>query len=172
MFSMVTPNVAVQSESAPPTALPQHVKRALDYLRTNLAEKVTLADLATACGISQRALLTQFKHFLGVSPIAHLRHMRLGMARAELQRSDGTVSISEVASRCGLTHLARFAAEYRTAFGELPSATLRRAAGSANAGNDCRWSASPPFVARQRPSLIILPLRTETLQERQIAQEL
>ena len=74
---MVTSNGAVQSESAPPTALPQHVKRALDYLRANLAEKVTLADLATACGISQRALLTQFKHFLGVSPIAHLRHMRL-----------------------------------------------------------------------------------------------
>jgi AraC-like DNA-binding protein len=172
MFSMVTSNVAVQSESAPPTALPQHVKRALDYLRANLAQKVTLADLATACGISQRALLTQFKHFLGVSPIAHLRHMRLSTARAELQQSDGTVSISEVAFRCGLTHLARFAAEYRTAFGELPSATLHRAAASANAGNDCRASASPPFVARQRPSLIILPLRTETLQERQLAQEL
>ena len=144
---MVTSNGAVQSESASPTALPQHVKRALAYLRANLAEKMTLADLATACGISQRALLTQFKHFLGVSPIAHLRHMRLATARAELQQSDGTVSISEVASRCGLTHLARFAAEYRTAFGELPSATLRRAVGSAdkcNAGNDCRASA-PPF---------------------------
>ena len=38
---------------------------------------------ATACVISQRALLTQFKHFLGVSPIAHLRHMRLGTARAK-----------------------------------------------------------------------------------------
>lgn len=172
---MVTSNGAVQSESASPTALPQHVKRALAYLRANLAEKMTLADLATACGISQRALLTQFKHFLGVSPIAHLRHMRLATARAELQQSDGTVSISEVASRCGLTHLARFAAEYRTAFGELPSATLRRTVASAdkrNAGNDCRASAPPPFVARQRPSLIILPLRTETLQERQIAQEL
>ncbi len=172
---MVTSNGAVQSESAPRTALPQHVKRALDYLRANLAEKVSLADLATVCGISERALLTQFKHFLGVSPIAHLRHMRLGTARAELQQSDGTVSISEVASRCGLTHSARFAAEYRAAFGELPSATLRRAAANVdkgNTGNDCCASASPPFVARQRSSLIILPLRTETLQERQLAQEL
>src|SRR5580698_5270557 len=161
MWSMVTSNGAVQSESASPTAPPQHVKRALAYLRANLAEKMTLADLATACGISQRALLAQFKHFLGVSPIAHLRHMRLGTARAELQQSDRTVSISEVASRCGLNHLSRFAAEYHTAFGELPSATLRRAAASAdedNAGDDCRASASPPFVARQRPSLIILPL--------------
>ena len=122
---MVTSNGAVQTESAPPTALPQHVKRALDYMRANLAEKVTLADLANACGISQRALLTQFKHFLGVSPIAHLRHMRLGTARAELQQSDGTVSISEIASRCGLTHLGRFATEYRR---RLASCHRRRCA--------------------------------------------
>ena len=115
------------------------------------------------------------KHFLGVSPIAHLRHIRLGTARAKLQEADGTVSISEVASRCGLTHFARFAAEYRAVFGELPSATLRRAVASAdkgNAQNDYRASAPRPFVAPQRPSLIILPLRTETLQERHIAQEL
>lgn len=172
---MVTSDGAVQTESAPPTALPQHVKRALDYMRANLAEKVTLADLANVCGISQRALLQQFKHFLGVSPIAHLRHMRLGTARAKLQEADGTVSISEVASRCGLTHFARFAAEYRTVFGELPSTTLRRAVASAdkaNAGNDCPTSVPRTFAAPQRPSLIILPLRTETLQERQLAQEL
>jgi AraC-like DNA-binding protein/Tfp pilus assembly protein PilF len=175
MWSMVTSDAVPQPESAPPTALPQYVKRALDYLRANMAEKVTLGDLATACGISQRALLKQFNRFLGVSPIAHLLRMRLTAARAELQRSDGTVSISEIASRCGLTHLGRFAAEYRTAFGELPSATLRRAAGGAdegNIGNDCRASDLAPFVTRPRPSLIILPLRTETVQERHIAQEL
>jgi AraC-like DNA-binding protein len=172
---MLISNGVLEPGSASPTALPQHVKRALAYLRANMAEKVTLATLATACGISQRALLNQFERFLGVSPIAHLRHMRLAAARAELQQSDGTVSISEVASRCGLSHLARFAAEYRKAFGELPSATLRRAVGSADKdefGNDCRASVASPFVARHRPSLVILPLRTETMQERHIAQEL
>ncbi len=172
---MLISNSVVEPESAPPTALPQHVKRALAYLRANMAEKVTLAKLAIACGISQRALLNQFERFLGVSPIAHLRQMRLAAARAELQQSAGTVSISEVASGCGFTHLARFAAEYRKAFGELPSATLRRATGSSdkgNIGNNCPASVASPFVARQRPSLIILPLRTETMQERHIAQEL
>lgn len=57
---MVPFDAVVQPESAAPTALPQYVKRALDYLRANMAEKVTLADLATVCGISQRALLKQF----------------------------------------------------------------------------------------------------------------
>jgi AraC-like DNA-binding protein len=175
MWSMISSKSVVQPKSAPPAALPHHVKLALDYLRANLAEKVTLADLATACGISQRALLTQFKHFLDVSPIAHLLRMRLTAAHAQLQQSDGTISISEIASRCGLIHLGRFATEYRRVFGELPSATLRRAVASADKGNDghdCRASAPAPFVVRQRPSLIILPLRTDTLQERQIAQEL
>ncbi len=172
---MFISNGVVKPESAPSTALPQHVKRALADLRANMAEKVTLAKLAIACGISQRALLNQFERFLGVSPIAHLRRMRLAAARAELQQSDGTVSISEVASCCGLTHLARFAAEYRKAFGELPSTTLRRTAGSADKGNvsnDRHASVPPPFVARQRPSLIVLPLPTETIEERHIAQEL
>ncbi|HEY6432943.1 MAG TPA: helix-turn-helix domain-containing protein [Acetobacteraceae bacterium] len=172
---MLVSNGALEPESALPTALPHHVKRALTYLRANMAAKVTLAELATTCGISQRALLNQFGRFLGVSPIAHLRHMRLAAARAELQRSDGIVSISEVASGCGFTHLARFAAEYRKAFGELPSATLRRTAHSDDSGSVCddyRAFVASPFVARQRPSLIILPLRTETMKERHIAQEL
>ena len=163
---MVSSNFVAQAEATPPIALPQHVKRALAYLRTNMAEKVTLAGLADACEISQRALLKQFQRFLGVSPIAHLRHMRLATARAELQQTERVVSIGEVASRCGLTHLARFASDYRKAFGELPSATLRRTVGNYHT------SAPPPFVARQRASLYILPLRTETIQERHIAQEL
>jgi len=163
---MISSNFVAQAEASPPIALPQHVKRALAYLRTNMAQKVTLADLATACEISQRALLKQFQRFLGVSPIAHLRHMRLATARAELQQAERAVSISEVASRCGLTHLARFASDYRKAFGELPSATLRRTVGN------CYAPAPPPFVARQRASLFILPIRTETSQERHIAQEL
>jgi transcriptional regulator GlxA family with amidase domain len=116
MWSMVSSDGVVPAEAAPPTVLPHYVKRALDYLRANMAERVTLADLAAACGISQRALLKQFNVFLGVSPIAHLLRMRLTAARAELQRSDGTASISEIASRCGLTHLGRFATHYRAAF--------------------------------------------------------
>jgi AraC-like DNA-binding protein len=171
---MVSSNDVGQPEALSPTALPQHVKRALDYLRANMTERVTLADLAAACGISQRALLKQFERFLGVSPIAHLHRMRLAAARAELQQSDECVSISQVASRCGLTHLGRFATDYRMAFGELPSATLRRRVGNANSdeSNGGRLSIACPSVARRRPSLLILPLRTETRQERYIAQEL
>jgi len=51
---------APQPELAPSVALPQHVKRALGHLRTNMTEKVTLAELATASGISQLTLTGGF----------------------------------------------------------------------------------------------------------------
>lgn len=154
-------------------AVPRHVRHALAHMRANLREKITLADLASVCGISQRALLTQFKRFLGVSPIAHLLRMRLAAARVELQASDESASISDIAARCGLTHLGRFAAEYREAFGELPSATPRRGRGrGASNGNGAEAVLPAPFVFRRKPSLVVLPLRTETLAERRIAQAL
>ena len=55
------------------TARPQYVKRALDYMNGNLAEKITLAELASACGTSERTLLKQFQRFLGLPPLAYLR---------------------------------------------------------------------------------------------------
>ena len=50
--------------------LPQHVKRALVYMRANLAEKITLPGLAAMCGTPERTLLKQFKRFVGSSPLA------------------------------------------------------------------------------------------------------
>ena len=44
--------------------LPRHVKRALVYMRGNVAEKITLPGLAAACGAPERTLLKQFKGFV------------------------------------------------------------------------------------------------------------
>ena len=59
------------SESDDQTVLPRHVKRALDYLNSNLAEKITpCAELASACAAAARTLLEQFRAFVGVPPLA------------------------------------------------------------------------------------------------------
>ena len=180
---MVNARRVMLTDSAQPVLVPKHIRRALAHMRGSLSDRMTLADLAAAGGVSERALLRQFERFLGVSPMTHLLRMRLAVARAELLRRDSALSVAEVAGRCGLPHLGRFAAEYRKAFGELPSATVRRArqgteardratgpAHQATMASDLR-SLSAPFVTRPRPSLIVIPLRTETVTERRAAQE-
>ena len=109
--------------------LPQHVKRALVYMRSNVAEKITLPGLAATCAAPERTLLKQFKRFVGLSPLAYLRRLRLNLARSELSQADCETAISEIAISCGFTHLGRFATEYRRAFGESPSATRQRVRG-------------------------------------------
>jgi AraC-like DNA-binding protein/TolB-like protein/tetratricopeptide (TPR) repeat protein len=148
--------------------LPQHVKRALAYMRGNLAEKITLAELTSACATTERTLLKQFRKFVGLSPLAFLRRLRLNAARSELQRSTCDTAVSEVAAGCGFTHLGRFATEYRRAFGETPSMTRQRVRGD---GPDCAPPAAP-VVWCEKPTLLVMPLRTETLQEQFEARDL
>jgi transcriptional regulator GlxA family with amidase domain len=52
--------------------------------------------------------------------------VRLKLVRDELLRSGPDANVTAVAMRHGFVHLGRFSAQYRVAFGELPSATLRR----------------------------------------------
>ena len=160
---------------------PQHVKRALGYMRANMAERITLTGLASACGVPERTLLRQFQRFVGIAPLAYLRRMRLDAAKRELASAQNNAAICDIAMRCGFSHLGRFATEYRRLFGETPSSTRQRVRGLAadalanSGGAPCR-SDSPhsplPAIERAKPSLLIMPLRTETLQESHEARDL
>ena len=61
---------------------------------------------------------------LHVGPVAYLRMMRLNHVRRDLLATEAAVG--DVAARWGFWHLSRFAADYRSLFGELPSATRAR----------------------------------------------
>jgi AraC-like DNA-binding protein/tetratricopeptide (TPR) repeat protein len=149
--------------------LPQHVKRAVAFMRGNMAERITLAEVTSAGGVSERTLLKQFQAFLGVPPLTYLRRLRLDAAKSELTNPGNNEPISDIAARCGFTHLGRFAAEYRRQFNETPTAARQRARAS-TARSGANSAASQP--CRVRPSLLILPLRTETLRESQEARDL
>ena len=116
---------AATGAAADALACPHHVRRALAYLRQHYAENVTLADLAAASGASERTLSRNFARFIGVSPHAFLRRLRLAAVRDELSRGDD--AISRIAARHGFIHFGRFAITYRECFGEPPSATRRKA---------------------------------------------
>ncbi|HEX5326772.1 MAG TPA: helix-turn-helix domain-containing protein [Acetobacteraceae bacterium] len=156
--------------------LPHHVNRALAYMRANMSKRITLTGLASACGVPQRTLLRQFQRFVGLAPLAYLRRLRLNAAKSELANFRNNDAISDIAMRCGFSHLGRFATEYRQLFGETPTTTRQRvrtrAAEAKNGASRLSEGYPVPAVEREKPSLLILPLRTETLQERLEARDL
>jgi AraC-like DNA-binding protein len=110
-------------------ATPRHVMRAEELIRSHPERPITVGDLAKVSGVSARTLFEGFRHFRGTTPMALLRTVRLEQAHAELKAAPPTENIAAIAFKWGIVHLGRFAHDYRTRFGELPSDTLRKSRG-------------------------------------------
>ena len=102
-------------------------RRALAAIAERPDEPLTVQELCTAIGVSQRTLQYAFREQLDVTPKQYLQSVRLNGVRRHLRRSDPTIKIADVANHWGFWHLGQFAADYRRHFGELPSETLSRA---------------------------------------------
>jgi AraC-like DNA-binding protein len=102
------------------------VRRACALIRDHHDEALTVVDVAEALGVSVRTLQDCFRRELQTTPTAYLRAYRLDAVHRALCAADPGASVTTVAVRHGITHLGRFAGEYRKRFGESPSTTLRR----------------------------------------------
>jgi len=115
-------------------AMPRHVRAAIDFMRANLHQPLTLGDIAEAAGVGVRSLQVGFQYFRDSTPLAYLRDIRLEAVHTELSRPENTLLISEVALKWGFTQMGRFALQYRAAFGQQPSETVRIARGMRRSG--------------------------------------
>jgi AraC-like DNA-binding protein len=134
--------------------LPRALKKAINLLQEDPARPWTLDELAAACGTARRTLQTHFRRFLGQTPLEFLRLTRLGMARRQLLKADPQASVTQIAGKCGFTHLGRFAGWYGKQYGESPSKTLQRSQAVAAA------APSPlPLLSAglERPAIAVLP---------------
>lgn len=102
-------------------------KEAKEFIISHADDSLTIADLCRAVGANERTLLLAFNEVFGMPPKAYLKYFRLNRARQRLLRAGNDVTVTEVAIRCGFTHLSRFAADYRKMFGEYPRQTLKSA---------------------------------------------
>ena len=113
--------------NSPGNALPAYLQDAVDFIVTNLAEPLTVDDIAAAVGVSNRTLQWQFQRHLGVAVMAFVNQRRLEKANRELLSADEeSMSVTAAAMNSGFAHLGRFSSVYRKCFGEYPSETLRR----------------------------------------------
>jgi len=112
-------NTNGSSEVARRPLEPYFLKRADRFALDHLGESFTVAQLAAHCGVSWRTMEKAFVDFRGMTPVAHVRNLRLDCARQALGENGATVA--DVAARCGFRSVTTFALEYRKRFGVPPS---------------------------------------------------
>jgi AraC-like DNA-binding protein len=129
-------------------AISEPTRRRIEWLErwvdTHLDETITLDRLCAVTGTGGRALQKSVMALRGQSPLEWVNARRLAAARARLLKGLGGIGISSVALDCGITHLGRFSAAYRHAYGELPSATLAAARSRAGRREDFQHDRLPP----------------------------
>lgn len=101
------------------------VKTVEEYIEAHWREPLDIAALAALTSTSVRSLFRQFEKSRDYSPMEFLKLTRLRQARQMLLSGEDS-SVLSVMLRCGFQNAGHFARDYRRAFGELPSGTLRR----------------------------------------------
>ncbi|MCB1444919.1 MAG: AraC family transcriptional regulator [Rhizobiaceae bacterium] len=109
-----------------PSADPVAVRRAQDFMAANAGRAISMAEIATASGVSLRSLQDAYRRARGMTLGDGLLALRLDRLRAALLSRDRNRSVADAAFAAGFGHLGRAAAAYRERFGEAPSETLRR----------------------------------------------
>jgi len=125
----VFPNTTMSVDylAGPGRVPPATVRRAIAYIDGHADQPITLEDIAAAARITVRGLQAAFARHRDTSPSGYLRRVRLHRAHQDLQTGDPTRgdTVAGIARRWGFTAPGRFAAEYRTLFGQSPAHTLR-----------------------------------------------
>jgi AraC-like DNA-binding protein len=92
-------------------------------------------DMAMAVGASVRSLLACCQEHLGMGPKTYLQLRRMHLARRALHVANPlTTTVTDVATQYGFWQFGRFAGQYKSLFGESPSATLYGKTGKSGRG--------------------------------------
>jgi AraC family L-rhamnose operon transcriptional activator RhaR/AraC family L-rhamnose operon regulatory protein RhaS len=92
---------------------------ALNYLKDNLANKISLDHLAKISNMSRSNFVRQFRHFMGCSAMEYVIACRISEAKKMLTQSD--LPIGEIACRCGFEDSNYFARCCKKQTGLTPS---------------------------------------------------
>jgi transcriptional regulator GlxA family with amidase domain len=93
-------------------------EKAEQFLNHELHREISVTELAEHCGTSERSLLRHFRSHLGVSPLAHIQHLRVERAKALLETTH--LSFDEIVERCGYSDSASFRKLFKRATAITP----------------------------------------------------
>ncbi len=97
----------------------RHLVRAKDLADARYSERLHVADMAGAAGLSRAHFSREFRRAFGESPHAYLLTRRLERAAALLRMTDW--SVAEVCFSVGLQSLGSFTSSFKRAYGQTPT---------------------------------------------------
>jgi AraC family carnitine catabolism transcriptional activator len=100
------------------------VDSAVALMRRHVEAPLPLAAIARRLKVTPRSLERRFRRVLGITPGATYRSLRLGSAKRLVEQT--TLSLGEIATRCGYEDASAFTRAFRIAFGTSPRDVRRR----------------------------------------------
>jgi transcriptional regulator GlxA family with amidase domain len=118
-------------EDAAPAHVSPGIRAVLDFIERNFAEPITLAELATLCGLSLCRFVTVFRSQVGIPPHQYVCRVRVKEARALLRQGVPLAAVAFDTGFCDQSHLSR---HFKRQCGITPGHFAGTRAGRATAG--------------------------------------
>ena len=109
-------------------SIPWYVRRARAYMHDHLSDLRSVAEIASAVGITPRSLQNGFRRVFNMTPAEYLRDIRIQALHESLLRAAPGRNVTELMQDVGIVNFGRYAQYYRRKMGVAPSDTLRGAA--------------------------------------------
>ena len=96
----------------------EYIRKAIEYIRINIKEKLTLEDISDHVNVSRFHLSKEFKRLTGKTIFEFINITRCNEADLLLHKG---VSVTETANLCGFENLSYFSRTFKKYIGKLPS---------------------------------------------------
>lgn len=96
-----------------------YISCVLDHINRSISDTLTLDSICSAVGVSKYYLCHRFKEQMGITVMEYVHRTRIELAK-ELLSEDHSLTVSEIAEKCGFTNLSFFCKTFKRITGLSP----------------------------------------------------